>query len=87
MLPVWLILLVVGISLFAETIYVVALQDVAQTFHATQSQAMLTMTSYFLGFACAMLFWGIISDKYGRKQSLIVGLIVNPLYFPKFLDK
>ena len=76
MLPVWLILLVVGISLFAETIYVVALQDVAQTFHATQSQAMLTMTSYFLGFACAMLFWGIISDKYGRKQSLIVGLIL-----------
>jgi Bcr/CflA subfamily drug resistance transporter len=35
-----------------------------------------TLTVYLLGFALGSLFWGIVSDKYGRKVCMILGLSV-----------
>lgn len=41
-----------------------------------QANVELTITSFLLGFAFGQLIWGPISDKYGRKKILFIGLII-----------
>ena len=36
----------------------------------------LTITGFLIGFAAAQIIWGPISDKYGRKRPLIIGVIL-----------
>lgn len=39
-----------------------------------QGDAELTITGFLLGFCIAQLIWGPISDRYGRRLPLIIGL-------------
>lgn len=36
----------------------------------------LTITGFLIGFALAQIIWGPISDKYGRKLPLILGVVL-----------
>ncbi|BES60943.1 multidrug effflux MFS transporter [Dysgonomonas capnocytophagoides] len=36
----------------------------------------LTITGFLIGFAAAQIIWGPISDKYGRKPPLIIGVVL-----------
>lgn len=36
----------------------------------------LTITGFLIGFAAAQIIWGPISDKYGRKLPLIIGVVL-----------
>ena len=36
----------------------------------------LIVTTYFLGIAAGQMFWGLLSDRYGRRPILISGLIL-----------
>lgn len=44
--------------------------------HDLSSHAPLLITSFLVGFAVAQLFWGPISDKYGRKIPLLTGIFL-----------
>ncbi|RYE78793.1 MAG: MFS transporter, partial [Hyphomicrobiales bacterium] len=42
----------------------------------SENQRQLIVTSYLLGFGAAQLFYGPLSDRFGRKPVLIFGLIL-----------
>ena len=74
--PLWLLVLIVGLPQLSETVYTPALPDVARTLGIAHYLAEYTLTIYLFGFAIGTLFWGKLSDKYGRKPSLLAGLII-----------
>ncbi len=72
--PTWLIILIVGLPLFSETVYSPALPDIATALSVSDAWVEYTLTIYLIGFAMGTFFWGNLSDKWGRKPCLIMGL-------------
>ncbi len=59
---------------FVETIYSPALPSITQHFQVTETQALLTISTYFITFAFGVIWWGIQSDYIGRRKAMIWGL-------------
>ena len=74
--PIWLIVLIVGLTLLSETVYTPSLPDIAHALHASESMVEYTLTIYLFGFALGTLFWGKVSDTFGRKYCVLGGLII-----------
>ncbi|XVN42425.1 MAG: MFS transporter [Candidatus Rickettsia vulgarisii] len=72
----WLIVLIVGLPQFSETVYTPSLPDIAHALHTSESMVEYTLTIYLFGFALGTLFWGKISDQFGRKICVISGIII-----------
>jgi DHA1 family bicyclomycin/chloramphenicol resistance-like MFS transporter len=68
--------LLIGLSALGSDFFVPALPDTAAWFSAPVSATQMTLTTYFLGLALGQLFWGPLSDRYGRKPVLLVALAV-----------
>ncbi|WP_447746490.1 multidrug effflux MFS transporter [Enterobacter asburiae] len=58
----------------SETMYSPTLPSISEHFLVTAQDAAQTLSVYFIGFAIGVLFWGRISDVYGRKPALLAGL-------------
>ena len=56
--------------------YLPALPTMSTSLDAPSSLVNLTLTSFYVIFGVATLFWGPLSDKYGRKPILLSGLII-----------
>jgi len=54
-------------------IYLPAMPAMQQALHGNVE---LTITGFLIGFSIAQIFWGPLSDKYGRKKPLFIGLIL-----------
>jgi len=54
--------------------FVPALPALAESFAVDAGAAQLAITTYFVGIAAGQLVWGPLSDRYGRKPVLLVGL-------------
>lgn len=74
--PLWLLVLIVGLPQLSETVYTPALPDIARALGIAHHLVEYTLSIYLLGFAIGTLFWGKLSDKYGRKLALLVGLVI-----------
>ena len=59
---------------FVETIYSPALPHIAQSYQVTDTQALLTISTYFIAFALGVIWWGIQSDYIGRRKAMLWGL-------------
>lgn len=59
---------------FVETVYSPALPNIAQQYQVTDTQALLTISTYFIAFALGVIWWGIQSDSIGRRKAMIWGL-------------
>lgn len=57
-------------------LYLPALPHMVASFHTNASLLNLTITFFFIFYAGGMLFWGPLSDKYGRKPILLMGLFL-----------
>lgn len=58
-------------------IYLPALPSLSHDLNTTPEDLKLSLTLFLLGFAISQLIWGPISEKYGRKYPIILGLIIS----------
>lgn len=57
------------------SIYTPVMPQVGATLDAGADSVKLTLTTYMLGFAVGQLFYGPLSDRYGRRPVLLGGLV------------
>jgi MFS transporter, DHA1 family, multidrug resistance protein len=74
--PLWLLALITFSGTFAMHIFVPALPIVALDLHASISTVQMTVSLYILGLAVGQLFYGPLSDRFGRRRVLIAGLVI-----------
>ena len=55
-------------------LYLPALPRMGDYFGVSSALTNLTLVLFFIFFSLGMLFWGPMSDKYGRRRVLLVGL-------------
>jgi DHA1 family bicyclomycin/chloramphenicol resistance-like MFS transporter len=65
-----------GLVPVTTDLYLPALPSLAQSFGASMVQAQLTLTAMLLAFGTSQLFWGPLSDKWGRRPVLLGGIAV-----------
>jgi DHA1 family bicyclomycin/chloramphenicol resistance-like MFS transporter len=65
-----------AIGQFATNIYLPALPAISADMMASPSQAQLTLTAFLAAFALTQLVYGPLSDRFGRRIILIVGLTI-----------
>ncbi|HVV68223.1 MAG TPA: multidrug effflux MFS transporter [Gammaproteobacteria bacterium] len=63
----------------ALVLYTPAFLQIAAQFQISSSQVRFTLAAYLLGFGLAQLPYGILSDHYGRKKLIIIGLVIFSL--------
>lgn len=77
--PTWIAVVLATLTIFGPLsmdLYLPVLPALAADLASTTSAAQLTMTACLLGLAFGQLIAGPISDRFGRRRPLIVGLIV-----------
>ncbi len=57
-------------------LYLPALPQMSAYFSTNETLVNLTLVSFFCVFAIGIILFGPISDKYGRKKALIVGVVI-----------
>ncbi len=75
--PAWVIVilsLLLGMQPITTDLYLPALPALTQGFAAPMAQAQLTLTALLLAFGLSQLVWGPLSDRYGRRPILLIGL-------------
>jgi DHA1 family bicyclomycin/chloramphenicol resistance-like MFS transporter len=71
--------LLLGIQPVTTDLYLPALPALTEGFGAPVSQAQLTLTTLLLAFGSSQLLWGPLSDRYGRRPVLLIGLAAYTL--------
>lgn len=72
----FLLCLVLLISSIETDISVPGFPDMVRYFGATEAQIQLTMSLNFLGFCLACLVLGPLSDSYGRRPVMLLGMVI-----------
>lgn len=71
-----LLILLMMFPQFVETIYSPGLPHIAKAFQISQEKTLLTISLYFTAFAFGVVFWGILSDRIGRRNTMLLGLFI-----------
>lgn len=74
-ISVGLLIALVGFPQISETIYTPALPSIVDGLNASAYMVEATLAIYFFGFAFGVLSWGAISDFFGRRCVMLVGLL------------
>lgn len=72
-----LMILIALLSAFvplSTDLYLPALPGMSSFFHVTADRINLTLTAFFVVYSLGTLIWGPLSDRYGRKPILVIGL-------------
>jgi MFS transporter, DHA1 family, multidrug resistance protein len=59
--------------------YLPSLPEIARSLHAPVLDAQLTISAYLFGFAVGQIFYGPISDRFGRKPVLLIAVVLYAL--------
>ena len=60
-------------------IYLPSIPSMITYFHAPVAAINMTLSMFFVSYSLGMLFWGPLSDKFGRKPVLLAGLVLYTL--------
>lgn len=71
---VFVLALLMGIQPVTTDLYLPALPAIAEGFGATMAQSQYTLSALLLAFGVSQLIWGPLSDRFGRKPILLMGL-------------
>lgn len=78
--PGWYMLavlsLLMGFASISTDLYLPAMPTMARSLGAGAGMIELTISGYLVGFSLGQLLWGPISDRYGRRSSVAVGLVL-----------
>ena len=71
-------------------IYLPAVKNIADKLNTTSALVNQSTSLFMIGFCFAMVFWGSLSDRIGRRKTLTIGLCSScfkgvKLYFQKLL--
>ncbi|MGE0213882.1 MAG: multidrug effflux MFS transporter, partial [Parvibaculaceae bacterium] len=72
--PLWLLALITLSGTLAMHMFVHALPDAARALGATPAAMQMTISVYILGLAFGQLIYGPLSDRFGRRPTLMAGL-------------
>ncbi|MEY3461957.1 MAG: hypothetical protein RLZZ03_1610, partial [Pseudomonadota bacterium] len=82
-MPAGLVVLILALSLGIQPVttdlYLPALPSLSASFAATMAQAQYTLSALLLAFGCSQLIWGPLSDRFGRRPVLLIGLLAYTL--------
>jgi MFS transporter, DHA1 family, multidrug resistance protein len=56
------------------TLYLPSMPHIATALHAPYHLVMLTLSYFFLGYALGQILWGYLSDRIGRRPTLLISL-------------
>jgi DHA1 family bicyclomycin/chloramphenicol resistance-like MFS transporter len=73
-LTILVLSLLLGLQPVTTDLYLPALPALTESFGAPMAQAQLTLTALLLAFGLSQLIWGPLSDRFGRRPILLVGL-------------
>ena len=76
LLNIVILTLLLAAGLMASDIYLPALPNITSEFASTPALVQKTISIFLLGLAISQLFYGPLSDRYGRKKTVLVGLLV-----------
>ncbi|MGH8347906.1 MAG: multidrug effflux MFS transporter [Pseudomonas sp.] len=74
--PLWLLALITFSGTVAMHMFVPALPAAAHDFQVSPGYVQLTLSAYIIGLAIGQLFYGPISDRFGRKKVLLCGVVL-----------
>lgn len=77
--PLWLLALFTFSGTLAMHIFVPALPYAAEGLRASVASTQLTISLYIAGLALGQLIYGPVSDHFGRRPTLMVGLVIYTL--------
>ena len=66
-----------SLGMVASTIYVPSIPAIAGAFETSIARVQLTFVGYLLAFAASMLVLGPLSDRYGRRRTILCGLALS----------
>lgn len=72
---IWFLSLLLGMQPVTTDLYLPALPALRDDLVASMAQAQLTLTALLLAFGCSQLFWGPLSDRFGRRPILLCGML------------
>lgn len=61
---------------FSIDLYLPGFLRIADYFHTDLKAVQMSISTFLGGFAVGQLFWGILSDRYGRKIPILISLIL-----------
>src|SRR3974377_572017 len=68
-----------SLGMVASTIYVPSIPAIASAFETSIARVQLTFVGYLLAFAASMLVLGPLSDRYGRRRTIMCGLALSTI--------
>lgn len=77
--PLWLLAMITFSGTLAMHVFVPALPPAARDLGASAGSLQMTISVYILGLAFGQLVYGPVSDRYGRRPVLMVGLTIYTL--------
>ena len=72
----FIIIMMCVMGLVSTDIYVPALPIIAKDFRVAGDVLQLSLSTYFLGLAVSQLIYGPLSEKFGRKPVVILGIFI-----------
>lgn len=65
-----------GFASISTDFYLPAMPEMANDLGANSGEVDFTISGFLIGFSLGQLFWGALSDKYGRRLPVAVGLLL-----------
>src|SRR5262245_16715997 len=75
--PILILLSIAVLSNFAAELYVPSLPAITDYFHTSSSMVQMTISIYLFSAGFAQLIYGPLSDYYGRKPILLLGILIG----------